>query len=242
MNRLPSSCVRPVRRSGTLRLGLLCAALLLPTAASAATIVVDADGTYDAATDGCDGTDPTFSTINAAHAAASDGDTIFVCPGVYNEPQINITKAITLQGSGAESTIIDGGGGTGLTDGGTIRIRTNTGDVKVDGFTVRNPAAVGANPNGVRFGFSVKANQPVTYTITNNIIEGTNDPTKNQDYGIYANGPAAVETLIIQHNILRNTGSNPILIENHPGPTDVSYNTFDRGVAAAGVSAYFNMA
>ena len=52
------------------------------------------------------------------HRGGRRRDTIFVCPGTYVEIQINITKAVTLQGSGAASTIIDGGGGTGLTAGG----------------------------------------------------------------------------------------------------------------------------
>ncbi|MEW6269255.1 MAG: hypothetical protein AB1689_08170, partial [Thermodesulfobacteriota bacterium] len=237
----PSPCVHAGRRRGALRLGILCAALLLPAAAHADTLVVDADGTYDAGTNDCAGGDPASTTINAANAAAVDGDTILVCPGIYNESQIDITKALTFQGSGADVTIIDAGGGTGLVNAGTIRIRTTTGDVTFDGFTVRNPAAQGASPSGVRYGFNVKSSSPVTYTITNNVIEGTNDPTMSQDYGIYANGPAALETLIFQYNVVRNTGSNPILIEQHVGPTDVSFNTFDRGVSQNGVSAYFNM-
>ena len=62
-HRPPSSCVRTGRRHGALRLGLLCAVLLLPAAALADTLVVDADGTYDAGTDGCDGGDPALTTL-----------------------------------------------------------------------------------------------------------------------------------------------------------------------------------
>jgi len=215
---------------------------LLPAFASAATtLVVDDDGTYDAGTGTCDGADAALTTINAANTAAIDGDTIFVCPGTYNEAQINITKAITLQGSGAATTIIDAGGGS-IATAGTIRVRTTTGNVKVDGFTIQNPAYQGANPaTGLRFGISSKSSAPVTYTYTNNVIKGTNNPALTQDYGIYTDGPAALETMIFQYNTITQTGSNPILIERHTGPTDVSYNTFDRGISQNGVSAYFNM-
>lgn len=221
---------------------LLAAALLLPGSASAAsTLVVDLDGTYDAATNGCAGTDPAFTTINAANTAALDGDTIFVCPGTYVETQVNITKAITLQGSGAATTFIDGGGGTGLASAGTVRIRTTTGDVKVDGFTIQNATAQGAAVTGLRFAISAKSSSPVTYTITNNVIKGLNNPAWGQDYGVYTDGPSALETFVFQYNTIKETGSNPILIERHVGPTDVSYNTFDRGIRAGTISAYFNM-
>ena len=219
----------------------IAAALALPVAAQAATLVVDLDGTYDASTDDCTGTDPAYVTINAANTAAVDGDTIFVCPGTYVETQIQITKAITLQGSGAGSTIIDGGGGTGLASAGTIRIRTNTGDVTVDGFTIQNPSAQGAAVTGLRFGISAKSSAAVTYTITNNVIKGMNNPAWGSDYGVYTDGPSALETFVFQYNTVMETGSNPILIERHTGPTDVSYNTFDRGVYGGGISAYFNM-
>ena len=239
--------IRPLRspstRAARLSSALLAAALLLPvgSAAAATTLVVDDDGTYDAGTNGCDGTDASFTTINAANTAAVDGDTIFVCPGTYVEVQVNITKALTFQGSGAASTIIDGGGGTGLAAAGTVRIRTNTGNVTVDGFTIQNPAAQGALATGLRFGISAKSSAPVTYTITNNVIKGTFNPAYGSDYGVYTDGPSALETFIFQYNTVMGTGSNPILIERHVGPTDVSYNTFDRGVRSAGISAYFNM-
>jgi hypothetical protein len=235
-------CAQRRATRGALQFGAALAALLLmPAFAAAATIVVDDDGTYDAGTATCDGVDAADTTINAAHAAAIDGDTIFVCPGTYNEAQIDITKAITLQGSGAATTIIDAGGGN-IATAGTIRVRTTTGDVKVDGFTIQNPAYQGANPTtGLRLGISSKSSAAVTFTYSNNVIKGTNNPAATQDYGVYTDGPAALETFVFQYNTITETGSNPILIERHTGPTDVSFNTFDRGISQNGVSAYFNM-
>ncbi len=82
-----------------------------------------------------------FSTIQAAHDAASSGDTILVEPGTYTG-QITITKAITLASqfltTGEErfiaTTVLDGGGAafvieipSGAEDGATIQ-----------GFTIQN--------------------------------------------------------------------------------------------------------
>ncbi len=236
-HRIRSTPQRRLHRIGA----VFAAVLLLPATALGATLVVDDDGTYDAGTDGCDGPDATYSTINAANTAAVDFDTIFVCPGTYVETQVNVTKALTFQGSGAASTFIDGGGGTGLTSAGTLRIRTTTGDVTVDGFTIQNPSAQGASATGLRFGVSAKSTAPVTYTFTNNVIKGMNNPAWGMDYGFYTDGPGGgQETLVFQYNTITETGSNPMLIERHPGPTDVSYNVIDRGVYSGGLSAYFN--
>ena len=124
---IPARAAR--RRAVQLCCALAAATLLVPAVASAATtLVVDDDGTYDAGTNGCDGTDVAYTTINAANTAAVNGDTIFVCPGTYVEIQILINKAITLQGSGAATTIIDGGGLNSLTSPGTLRINVTTGE------------------------------------------------------------------------------------------------------------------
>jgi hypothetical protein len=221
-------------------LALALGAGLAPAVAGAATHVVDVDGTYDAGTNACSGTDPAFTTIQAAVTAASDTDTILVCPGTYAEAQIHIDKALTVQSvDGAATTIIDGLGGTGLAVAGTVRITATTGDVLFDGFTVRNSkAGPGA---GAKFNVRVGSTAPVTITVSNNVLVGHDDPADGNDYGLYAAGPNANDSLVFQYNTLRNHGSNPILIERHKGPTDVSYNTFDRGVRSAASSAYVNM-
>ncbi len=221
-----------------LRLAVL--ASLLPALASAATHVVDVDGTYDAVGIACTGADPAFTTIQAAVTAAADLDTILVCPGTYAEAQININKALTVQSvAGAASTIIDGTGGTGLAIAGTVRIFATTGNVLFEGFTVQNAKA---GPSSVRFNVRVGANAPgVTYTVRNNVLIGTNNPADGSDYGLYAAGPNANDSLVFQYNQLMNHGSNTILIERHKGPTDVSFNTFSRGIRLGTISAYINM-
>lgn len=52
---------------------------------------------------------PCVPTLSAAMAAARDGDTVRVDPGVYRGG-ITIKKSIQLVGAGAGRTVIDGGG------------------------------------------------------------------------------------------------------------------------------------
>lgn len=220
-------------------LALALGAGLAPALAGAATHVVDVDGTYDAGTNACAGADPAFTTIQAAVTAAADTDTILVCPGTYAEAQIVINKALTVQSvAGAATTIIDGTGGTGLAVAGTVRIIATTGDVLFDGFTVQNAKA---GPGNVKFNVRVGSTAPVTITVTNNVLIGLGNPADTQDFGLYAAGPNANDTFVFQYNTLRQHSSNPILIERHKGPTDVSYNDFNRGVRSAATSAYVNM-
>ncbi|GMU20278.1 MAG: hypothetical protein AMXMBFR13_03750 [Phycisphaerae bacterium] len=55
----------------------------------------------------CYGSGAAFTTIQAAIAAASAGDTIMICPGTYVETgQLLIDKDLTIQGAGADSTIV----------------------------------------------------------------------------------------------------------------------------------------
>ncbi|MBN1390097.1 MAG: right-handed parallel beta-helix repeat-containing protein [Candidatus Thermoplasmatota archaeon] len=83
--------------------GLLSLMPLQGTVRGASTWVVDKGGGGD------------FTTIMAAVNAASEGDTILVNPGTYNE-QVGINKnGITLRGSGSQNTIINpGSGNTGI--------------------------------------------------------------------------------------------------------------------------------
>lgn len=241
-----SRCV--ARSCGAAAVVAIATSFALP--ATAATLVVDDDGTYDAATQSCDGSDAAYTSIVTAVGDAIDGDTVFVCPGTYHHPQIIVDKRITLQGSGADVTTIDGGGGfLALPAYGMVRLVpvAGTGDVVFDGFTLQNPPARNTE-GGLRVGIAPRSAFDVNIIVTNNVIIGSGNSAHSSNFGMYAEGPIGpapvqplISTLIFQHNEIRDTGSNPILIERHVGPTDVSYNTFDNGVAAAGASAYFNM-
>lgn len=76
----------------------------LPTAAQAAVLVVDDDGHANAFS--CDALDATYSGVQLAINAAAPGDTVQVCPGVYDE-QVAVTKSqLTIRGFGAGQTIL----------------------------------------------------------------------------------------------------------------------------------------
>jgi hypothetical protein len=78
-----------------------------PRAAQAATtLVVDADG-QATATD-CNAANSAFTTIQAAVNAAAPGDTIYICPGTYNEQVVvSETKGdLIIRGSGAGVTLL----------------------------------------------------------------------------------------------------------------------------------------
>ena len=61
--------------------------------------------------------------------AASDGDSIYVYNGIYNE-NVDIRKSLTLTGEDKNNTIIEGGGSN------CISVRAN--NTNISEFTVRN--------------------------------------------------------------------------------------------------------
>jgi hypothetical protein len=80
--------------------------LAIPSASHAAVLVVDLDA-HGSASD-CAASDGAFTSIQTAVNLAAPGDTIFVCPGTYNE-QVVIPSSrsnLTIRGSGAGVTII----------------------------------------------------------------------------------------------------------------------------------------
>src|SRR5262245_25586541 len=70
-------------------------ALIIAPAISANTWIVALDGSGD------------FTTIQSAVDAATDEDIIVVRPGTYVESVIVRTKALTIVGSGVQSTIVE---------------------------------------------------------------------------------------------------------------------------------------
>lgn len=200
-------------------------------AAPRATLYVD-----DAGSDFNPGTEAApFATIQKGVNEAISCGTVYVAAGTYNERQILITKAVTVQGAGIDQSIIDGDSYVGLPSVGLVHIET-TGDVTFTGFTLREAGDSGTDH--VRVG--IFARSPAagnTFTITHNKILGSNNPDDDEDYGFYAHSSYA--NLVFQYNRITQTGANSILLERHFGATDVSYNTLD--VGCYGTDAYFNM-
>jgi len=171
-----------------------------------------------------------YSSIQDAISDANDGDTIIVYPGIYYEEQILVDKALQIQGSGWETTIIDGGDAL-LPQTGLVRIIAD-GDVTFQGFTIRNaggPSGYGAGDNKLNIGVAVLSNSAdVTYTISSNRIIGTQNPNDDYDWGFYAiNG--GKENIVFAYNIVTETGCNNIIVEKTTGSTDLCFNMLDAG-------------
>jgi len=178
-----------------------------------------------------------YTTIQAAVNAASPGDTIVVAAGTYNENQIRISKALKIYGSGADSTIINGGDAV-LSEAGLVRITANGGNVVFSGFTVRNAGGPFKGALKIRVGIYVESNATgPSYTISNNKIYGTNNTNEAEDYGFYAQ--SGKENIVFRNNLVTQTGANNIVLELHTGSTEISYNTLDAGVYGLSDSIFF---
>lgn len=143
---------------------------MMPAASSAATINVPS---------------PAYLTIQAAIDAAVLDDTVLVASGDYYE-SITMKSGVTIQGSGADMTTIQGDGScVSIDDTHTYTVR-GTSNSTISGFTI-----TGSDYGIYNFGTSP--------TITNNIITGndygiynrlssptiTNNTITHNDYGIY---------------------------------------------------------
>ncbi len=158
-------------------------------------------------------------SIQRAIDLATAGDTITVAAGTYNEENILITKGITLQGAGAETTFI---APSTVTNNSTIVVQNPTGNVTIDGFNfVMQP-----KPN---YGSAVVVTgtdigiDAATVTISNNVVTGSDDGSKS-DYGFYGQGNNA--RVVITGNVINKTGDNSITFEQQAGSTTVNNNTF----------------
>jgi hypothetical protein len=144
------------------------------------------------------------------------GSTVNVAAGTYNE-KVVISKALTLQGAGAATTIIDG---TGLAANPLVVISAGAGNVKFDGFTVQN----GGVPGGTHFQMTLGGGNPGDIvTITNNIIIGSGDDA-NDDYGMYAT--SGLSDLVFSGNTVSNCGYHGIFFERYKGATNIFSNNF----------------
>jgi len=175
-----------------------------------------------------------YYTIQSAIDAASNGDTINVSEGTYDEENILISKGITLQGAGAANTYI---APSSVTNNSTIVVQNPTGNVKIDGFTFTMQPKENYGSAILVTGTSISLDA-VTVTISNNVVNGSDDGTKS-DFGFYGQGNNA--KLIITNNVINKTGDNPIVMENQSGSTTVSNNIFYI-TSSPDYNPYFSMA
>lgn len=155
-----------------------------------------------------------FSTIQAALNAASEGDTIAVAAGSYFE-SLTVTKSVSLEGAGKESTVLDGSAGRSRQLP-TVLIRGSK-SVTIKGFAIQGgrrgiaveqSADVTIENNKIqrnaRQGILVNENSQV-HIRNNEIIENINDTGNFVMRSIQVFGPTAQATLVA-NTIANNTG------------------------------------
>lgn len=208
----------------------LCALLLAASAqqAEAKTLCVNSTGSH-----------PCFAKIQAAVDAASNGDIIFVAPGIYKEDVV-IDRSVSLLAMVPGAAIIDA---SGLSNGVYIDGFDHPGlaTVEVSGFVVRNAVNEGiliANAS-----FVTVRNNRVT---ANDQGLGSNCPgiqafelAESFDCGEGIHLSAVDHSTFVDNTVVKNAGG--ILVSDDTGPTHdnlisrntVSDNPFDCGITLA---------
>lgn len=177
-------------RFGRLSAVAIALAAALPATAMAATVTVDNDGAD------CPSAD--YTSVQAGIDAAMPGDTVVICPGVYEEGPatvpagganaVNIAKMITVKGAGADKVTIKPKASIASLLGTTSTYRNGTGAivginrvsqrtlVDISGITVEGngTTAVGA---GVKF-WNAEG------TFTQGRVKDVGTPASAQAYGV----------------------------------------------------------
>jgi parallel beta-helix repeat protein len=221
-------------------LGVIVQAGTAGAAVPAGAIVVGADATA------CSGTTPDFTTISAAVSAASAGDTIFVCPGVYDESVV-ITKQLTLLGAQngvaaddptvrtdpSQESIIDA---PVVTDPSNPAQTTATSPIEyntavggtVDGFTLEG----GSGSNGEAFPgiLGLSGSGTGSFDFANNIITGNGEGMQ-----FFTGGTGTPTSTVSGNRMVKNnsdtpdgrSGSGIFLSNGVPNNLTISHNYFD---------------
>jgi len=206
------------------------------------TLVVDDDG--KAAPENCDAEDLTFSIIQSAINAASPGDTVFVCPGEYNEQVTIRTPGVTLEGSGIDQTVVKPGT-LSLTAPRLFSGQPLAYIILVDGVsgvTIKNLTVDGSAADADAFcdpsGFTGIFYRASSGTITDVKVTSIKEPLGCQHHlGVFVQsgyGPHLKSDVTIANSIVADYGKNGItcneagtrciVVENTVtgiGPTDV---------------------
>ena len=209
---------------------LLCGA----TGLSAATLCVNPGGTG-----GC------TSTISAAVAAASAGDTIRVAQGTYKE-QITITKPLSLIGSDDKSPVIDASGlSTGIfVNGMAAAPNAGVANVVISGFKIRNANFEGilvANASNVTIVDNKVSDNNKALDIADASCPGIPafETNEGEDCGEGVHLMATDHVSVVRNEISYNSGG--ILVTDETGPSHenlisgntVHDNPFDCGITLA---------
>ena len=191
------------------------AAALTASPSYAANLVVDDDG--QGSPNNCNVATPTpYTTIQAAITAAAPGDTIVVCPGIYDEQPI-VDKAVRISGRGdatvRSSPMADNT--TSLTSGNPIAAGILVADVS--GVTIESIAGDGADNGGTGC-----SNNPVGIFFRNASGTIQNAAVRNTKLGaglegcqvglgiLVQSGPGATSAVVVQDTSVHGYQKNGI--------------------------------
>ena len=216
---ITSPLIKPRQVSG--RLFVLAALLFLALTLNAAPVAHAATITVCAS--GCDHT-----TITAAIAAASAGDTITVQAGTYTEAGITVNKNLTITGAAASTTIVQAHamqgsatdrvfwinpGVTAILENLTIRhgqISDLGGGIRVDGTLTLNDSVVQHNSTSTAGG-GIYSYPSSTLTLNNSTVSN-NTASNLAGGGLVVEGVATVNNSTISGNTASADGSGFVVV------------------------------
>ncbi len=169
-----------------------------------------------------------FSSINAAIIASSAGDTIKVCPGLYNE-NVNVNKTLTLNGSGGNPRERSGDTKREAVVTGTPAIAPaiflDADDIVLSGFTIQgtdNNAGLYSTPtfSGYRieknlitdntFGLYLHSSGTTRTIVSENVFDSNNRAGSASGAGIYSD--QGLQNARITHNFFTGHESASIIL------------------------------
>ena len=171
---------------------IMLSVILAPAAGASTTWYVDGVNGNDA--NHCQATHAACKTIGHAISLASSGDSIVVAPAIYTE-NLTINFSLNLIGSGARTTILDGGGVQRV-------INISTGNVTLSGLTVRNGAAT-PEYGGIGGGIYNAGNLFISASmITGNVASAVCPPSScmGGGGGIYNSGKLTISMSTVAAN------------------------------------------
>lgn len=214
-----------VRGAGCCALVAICLSAVLGVSTAAATPVTRDVGPGGADSGNC--TVAPCETIQYAVGQAFAGDTVDVAAGTYDEPQVIVDKALTLQGAGAGQTVVDGSSASGLPTNGLFRFDSPAvGDISVSGFTLEGANGDNGGGEALLMLFSgVPAGSQVSVTENELLASEALDPDIATDWslGIYVSSSAAA--IEVEDNLFDGMWQG-ILVEHSTGPTTIAGNEF----------------
>ena len=206
---------------------LLAVIVLALSSTARATTTWYVNGTTGNDTNNCLSTTTPCKTIGHSISLAASGDSIMVAAATYTE-NLTISKSLTIIGSGASTTIIDGGGVATV-----VTISSNAGSVALSNFSIRDGLAThggGVNNSG-------------TLTINRCIVTANRTVLVAQAFGggIYNAAVLTINDSEISGNTATASNRNVQYaygggIANNAGNLTINRSTISGNIAALGIA------